>query len=275
MRTKALLFAVLATFSLGASSAVGQATPGWREPNPENVWVIDTNKGRIIAELEPRVAPQTVERIKVLTRRKFYDGLTFFRVIDEFMAQTGDPNNTGEGDSDLPSVPAEFTFKRGADTPFVKVVTNVARSGLIGVMPATSQPDMLMSMTVDGRVSAEPFFCAGTLGMARASAPNSGNSQFFIMRQNNESVKGEYSAFGRVLKGLDVVRAIKTGEPVAAPQDRMITVQLLADMPAGQRPRVLVRDMAAPVSQPLIDAQKAAKGSRFHICDLDIEAVVQ
>ena len=77
---------------------------------------LDLKDGRVVIELLPDVAPKHVERIKTLTREGFYDGLTFHRVIDGFMAQTGDPTGTGSGGSDYPDLPAEFSsepFKPG------------------------------------------------------------------------------------------------------------------------------------------------------------------
>ncbi len=86
--------------------------------DPENTIYMELKDGRVVIELLPQLAPKTVERIKVLTRKGFYNGLTFHRVIDGFMAQTGDPTGTGMGGSDLPDLPAEFTtsesFTRGA-----------------------------------------------------------------------------------------------------------------------------------------------------------------
>jgi cyclophilin family peptidyl-prolyl cis-trans isomerase len=75
----------------------------------ENIWFLDLSNGRRVAiRLVPQWAPQHVERIKALTRSGFYDGLIFHRVIDGFMAQTGDPTGTGRGGSDLPDLEAEF-----------------------------------------------------------------------------------------------------------------------------------------------------------------------
>ena len=225
MRTKAILLALAATLSLGSTAAVAQGTAGWREPDPENVLVVDTNKGRIIAELTPVTGPQNVARLKELARARFYDGRAFFRVVDGFM----------------------------------------------GVMMVGSQPDALMAMMTDGRVTAQARFCKGVLGMARTNEPNTANSQFFFMRDTRPDLDGKYTPVGRVLVGLDVVRALKVGEPVAEPQDRMTTVRLLSEIPAAERPRVLVRDTAAPEFAGVIQA----RGARFDPCDLDIEAVVQ
>jgi len=84
--------------------------------NPENTLYLDVPGGRVTIELLPDIAPKHVERIKKLTREGFYDGVSFHRVIDGFMAQTGDPTGTGTGGSDYPDLPAEFSqynYKRG------------------------------------------------------------------------------------------------------------------------------------------------------------------
>ena len=84
--------------------------------DPENTLILETSKGRAVIALRPDLAPKHVERIKELARQKFYDGIVFHRVIDGFMAQTGDPTGTGTGKSDLPNIPAEFSkahFGRG------------------------------------------------------------------------------------------------------------------------------------------------------------------
>ena len=84
---------------------------------PQNTVLLDTKDGRITIRLRPDLAPKHVEQIKALTKRGFYDGVVFHRVIDGFMAQTGDPTGTGTGKSDLPNLPAEFTptpYKRGS-----------------------------------------------------------------------------------------------------------------------------------------------------------------
>ncbi len=85
--------------------------------DPENTITLETTYGPVVIKLMPDVAPKHVEQIKTLTRKGFYDGIIFHRVIDGFMAQTGDPTGTGTGGSDLPNIPAEFNstnFGRGA-----------------------------------------------------------------------------------------------------------------------------------------------------------------
>jgi cyclophilin family peptidyl-prolyl cis-trans isomerase len=106
------LFLALALALVVAPAAAAQPAS-----DPQNTVYLDTKDGRITIRLRPDLAPKHVEQIKALTKRGFYNGIVFHRVIPGFMAQTGDPTGTGTGGSDLPNLPAEFTkepFKRGS-----------------------------------------------------------------------------------------------------------------------------------------------------------------
>lgn len=248
----------------------------FRTPDPQDILVIDTNKGRILVELVPLAAPAHVVRVRELARQGLYNGRSFFRVIDQFMAQTGDPKDDGTGGSELPDLAAEFTFRRGADTPFVQVADQaVAEIGFIGPLPVMTQSSQLMPMTADGRISGWALYCPGVAGMARGGSPDSANSQFFLMRQAYPSLEKRYTAFGRVIAGLDVVRAIKTGEPVDPPQDVMTRVQVLADMPAASRPKVRVIDPRSPWFAAEVARVRASLGADFTACAISIPSEVK
>ena len=148
----------------------------------ENTLYMDLATGRVVIAMRPDLAPKHVARIKELTRQKFYDGLVFHRVIDGFMAQTGDPRGNGTGGSGQ-KIPAEF--------------------------------------------SREPFK-RGTVGMARAQDPNSGDSQFFIMFAPGPFLDGKYTVWGQVVSGMEFVDQIKRGEPPRNP-DKIIRMQVAAD----------------------------------------------
>lgn len=280
------LMIAAAVLTLGASPVIGQdapppgpaaAEPGpseWRVAAPENLLVIDTNQGRILVEMSPLAAPGHVERMRILARRGFYDGIVWHRVIDWFMAQTGDPLGTGDGQSPYPDLTAEFTFRRGTGMPFTPVADPMgAPVGFLGSLPIQTQPDELMARTGDGMVHAWGVYCPGVAGMARGDDPDSANSQFFLMRQAYPSLDKRYTAWGRVVSGLDVVRAIKTGEEpsgaVPAPQDVMTRVRVAADLPPDERPTVHVLDTASPTFAAMIEQTRAARGADFSICDLE------
>ena len=178
------------------------AESDWRTPDPDDLLVIDTNKGRIIVELSTATAPLSVARIKALARQHFYDGQTFFRVIESFMDQTGDPKNTGDGGSTLPDLKGEFTFRRDRNTPFVVVSRpDGGEVGFVGALPVESQPQAIMALTADGKATAWARFCEGVAGIARAAGVDSANSQFFLMRSAYPSLEQRYTGFGRVLVG--------------------------------------------------------------------------
>jgi peptidylprolyl isomerase len=270
-----LMAALLLAAPVHAAKVKRLPPPAWRDVDAENTLVIDTNLGRIIVELSPQVAPQSVARIKQLARIHFYDGLTFFRVIDDFMAQTGDPSNNGQGVSTLPNLPGEFTFKldptKPADTGFTVISRQPGHDGgFIGALPVFSAPAAMAALTLDGQVKAYPTFCPGVIGMARGDDPGSGNSQFFLMRQPHPQLDQHYTAFGRVVVGEDVVRAIKTGEPVPAPQDQMQRVQVLADIPEGVRPNVKVIDTTSAYFAALVAKTRADVGDGMSLCDVEV-----
>lgn len=179
----------IACFSSHIATAQPASSGVTPQNDPENTLYLDLKDGRVVIELLPQVAPNHVARLKELARKGFYDGIVFHRVIDGFMAQTGDPTGTGMGGSDLPDLKAEFN-----DTPHVR----------------------------------------GTLSMARAASPDSANSQFFICLADSNFLDGQYTAFGRVISGMEFVDKIKKGNPndngsVMAP-DKIISLRVAADV---------------------------------------------
>lgn len=163
--------------------------------DPENTIVIELKDGPVHIALLPDIAPLHCARIKELARAGKYDNVAFHRVIDGFMAQTGDVANgnmennfnisrAGTGGSDLGNVEAEFS-----KIPFDR----------------------------------------GALGAARSQDPNSANSQFFIMFADGHFLNGQYTVYGNVISGMEHVDAITKGEPPANP-DRMISVKVAADL---------------------------------------------
>ncbi len=156
----------------------------------ENTLYLDLKDGRVIIEMFPDKAPAHVTRIKELVREGFYDGVVFHRVIDGFMAQTGDPTGTGMGGSGK-KLNAEFN-----DVKHTR----------------------------------------GILSMARAADPNSADSQFFIMFDDGPFLDGQYTAWGKVISGMEFVDSIKKGDQnlngkVVDP-DKVVRVQVAADADA-------------------------------------------
>nr|WP_314433836.1 peptidylprolyl isomerase [uncultured Brevundimonas sp.] len=284
MRLGVIAAAAAALLASGMASApvlAQTAAPAsdWRTVAPENLLVIDTNKGRVLVELSPLAAPNHVERIRTLANQGFYDGLKFHRVIPNFMAQTGDPMGTGEGGSDLPDLKGEFHFRRGRDAGFTPV-ENAGQGivGLVGTLPVQTQPDAQMMITSDFKVDANGLFCPGVFGMARASSPDSANSQFYLMTGANTNLNGLYTAFGRIVSGLDVVRSLKPGSEAqdgkVTDPDTMTHVRMASAMPEAQRPTVRVQNTASAAFAQHVEETRTAKGASFNVCDVQPVAEV-
>lgn len=180
--------------------------------NPEYMLNLDLSTGgRVVVQLYPSVAPNHVERVKQLARAGFYDGVKFHRVIEGFMAQTGDPTATGQGGSQLPDLKAEFN-----PMPHLR----------------------------------------GTLSMARAQSPDSANSQFFIMFLPRFSLDRNYTAFGRVVSGMQYVDAIQRGEPPEV-MSSMVQVSVAADNKPMPPASALVEAQPAPAAEITADQLNA------------------
>ncbi|WP_420961742.1 peptidylprolyl isomerase [Brucella sp. IR073] len=166
--------------------------------DPENTLVLETTKGNVVIELYPDLAPGHVARIKELAREGAYDGVVFHRVIDGFMAQTGD---------------VRFGKTGGANF-------NPARAGMGG----SDKPDLKAEFSNVNHKR-------GTCSMARSQAPDSANSQFFICFADAPWLDRQYSVWGQVIEGMDNVDKIKRGEPVQDP-DSIVSARIAADIAA-------------------------------------------
>jgi len=255
----------------------------WRELDPENTLYIDLEYGRVVLELYPEIAPIHVERIKTLARQGFYDFITFHRVIEGFMNQTGDPKGDGTGDSDLPDITAEFTFRRNAEMPVTIVGARPSGQGDIGVgfykaLPVATQPTTQASFTKDGKVAAFGLHCKGVTSMARTSNPNSANSQFFLMRDTSPHLDSQYSIWGNTVLGHEHLTKIKVGSKGENPNfvpDVMKKVQIAADVPVAERVNVQVLKTDSPAFKNYLRTQKNAEGNYPDICDIQVPSRIK
>ena len=256
-----------------------------RQVPADNLLILDTSRGRILVEMSPQAAPLHVERVRRLASEGFYDNQRFHRVIDWFMAQTGDPLSRGadrslwgEGQSAYPDLVGEFTFRRGPEIAFAPVARPMgAVIGFMGSLPIQTQPDELMGQTGDGMVHAWGLYCPGVAGMARGEANDSANSQFFIMRQAYPSLDKRYTVWGRAVAGLDVVRALSFGtDPsgAVAEPDVMTQVRVASDLPEADRPRVRVLATDSDYFRTLVEQVRITRGADFSVCDIDLPSEV-
>lgn len=240
----------------------GAAAPpdSWRTPDPANLLVIDTNRGRVVIEMEPRVAPKAVERVSFLAHRGTYDGLLFHRVIDRFVAQTGNPNNHDGGGTELPDLKPEFWVPKKAATQVTWLRTNRDGSeGVIGSLPVAKGADPAMPAWIPQ--------CGGIAGMGRQANPDTANSELYFTRMSARGLDHDYTVFGRVLAGQGIVETLAVGEPPAKP-DKMIRVRTAADLPVAGRPRIAVMDVRTRQYAAWAAGKRRSLGPQLSICDL-------
>jgi peptidylprolyl isomerase len=261
---------VVAALAALACTAAAPAQSDWRPLDPENTLVVDTSKGRIVVEMAPAFAPLAVERVKRLAREGTYDGLLFHRVIEGFVDQTGNPNNKDGGTSKYPDLPPEFSFRLPAHGPQVIVATRSdAVEGFLGATPFVGVSPAEQALAKDGRLRAWGAYCPGVVGMGRQADPGTANSEIFFMRAAARRLDHEYAVWGRVVQGLEDVRAVKVGEPPAEP-DRMISVRVAADLPKAERPRLDVLNERGPAFARSVASLRRRSGTTFTVCDVAI-----
>jgi len=255
--------------AIAAVGLMAAAPADWRQLDPENTLVIGTTKGQVVVELRPELAPKGVERIKLLAREGVYDGLQFHRVIDGFVAQTGNPNNRDGGTSKHPDLPPEFTFRVPDEAATVVVERSDAREGFVGATPfqAVSRPEQARG--TDKRLRGWGAYCPGVVGLGRQADPGTANSEIFVMRAPARRLDHEYTVVGRVVSGLEAVRTVAVGEPPKVP-DLMLKVRVLADLPESERPQLEVMDVRGPAFQARVEALKRQLGASFSVCDVEV-----
>lgn len=259
-----------AAAALLAATALPAQAADWRRPDLQNLLVIDTTKGRIVVEMRPEFAPKAVERIKLLAREGVYDGLQFHRVIEDFVDQTGNPNNQDGGVSRHPDLPPEFTFRlKPTDPAKVAVRASDRLEGFVGATPFAAVSDTEAKRDPTGVRRAWGAYCPGVAGMGRQAAENTANSEIFFMRAASRRLDRDYTVWGRAIVGMDVVLAIKVGEPPADP-DRMLKVRVAADLPEAERPKIEVLDENGAAFAALVDRVRTEKGADFSVCDVDV-----
>ncbi|MDZ4374821.1 MAG: peptidylprolyl isomerase [Phenylobacterium sp.] len=257
--------------SVAAVALMGAAPADWRALDPENTLVIGSTKGEIIVELRPEIAPRAVERIRLLAREGVYDGLQFHRVIDGFVAQTGNPGNRDGGTSSHPDLPPEFSFRIPAERAVIAVSRSDSQEGFVGATPIQAVSTGEQSRSSDPRLRGWGAYCTGVMGMGRQADPGTANSEIFFMRAPARRLDHEYTVVGRVVRGLPAIMAVAVGEPPKVP-DLMLKVRMASDLPPAERPKVEVLNEKGPAFQAKVEALKRERGASFSICDVEIDS---
>jgi peptidylprolyl isomerase len=220
----------------------------WRKVDPDNLVLIDTKYGETAVELAPGFAPKHVERMRALIRAHFYDGLTFYRVIEGFVAQGGAGEDTAstkdkpadpEIEKKWPKLRAEFErpFAGGGKfTPLGSADLFAKQVGHVDGFPAGRDPKTKTQWMIH---------CAGTFAFARDNDADTATTEFYIViGEAPRRLDRNLSAFGRVIDGMQYVQKLERGDPAVGngviadktKQDAIVSVRLASDIPEAQRP---------------------------------------
>ena len=295
-------------FSVAARADVdpGADPASWRAVPASELIVMETSKGQVLIEMFPELAPQHVARIKEIVRSGAYDRVLFHRVADingdgGWVAQGGDVS-TGAIVPDQPAgtggtgvnIPGEFEILVEGEPPF----TEIADEGRfrLGVKNgvAVRMEDLACYWQTRGVMGYEAAYCPpdgvhtpalwaphcpGVVSMARGTALNSADSQFFLVRGEIPHLDREYSVWGRIVSGMNAVEAISAGDCsgeliCSFPADLMTKVRLSSDIEATSRPAAYVAREGGPVYEALISELKAGKERPLAPCDVFVPSYV-
>lgn len=229
-----------------ASSADTQAD--WRNVDPQNLVLIDTKYGQVAVELAPEFAPNHAARLRALIRARFYDGLSFYRVIDGFVAQGGIGEGTASTKdhpveakslSQWPMLKAEFDRVSKPEPPF----TPLGNADLFA--PELGFEDGF-PVARDAKEGREWLVqCPGTFAFARDNDPDTATTEFYVViGEAPRRLDRDLTAFGRVLSGMQYLQKLERGDPDVdngvildlSKADKIIRVHIAADVPDAERP---------------------------------------
>ena len=254
--------------ALCALASVSQAQDGgdWRTPDPADTVHLQLPDGEVVIELKPDFAPKTVAQFKRLVADGFYDGLTFYRVIDGFVAQGGDRSDMTDADSAAPMLPAEFERNWSDELPWTSV----------------QKPDLFAPETgfIDGFAAARDrkqqkvwlAHCPGVVAMARNNEPDTGSTDFYIVvGQAPRYLDRNLTIFGRVIDGMELVQRIIRGKPEengmipdGAPQTGILQASLGSALPPADRTNLQVQDTNGSEFQAVLQSRRVRGLPFFH-----------
>ncbi len=269
---------LLTTLMAGPGSVSAQDDLIWRPLEPENTVYMQLQEGTVVIELNPEFAPETVKQFKGLLEDQFYRGMSFYRVIDGFVAQGGDESDLGEA-HDVPALKAEFEI----DWPVKPEDKEAAKNWRPMAWTPVQTGDMFAPYTgfIDGFAAARDAkkggkvwltHCPGIVAMARDTDPDTGSTDFYIViGQAPRYLDRNLTIFGRVVWGMDVVQRIKRGptlENGIIEEDLKRTwikrMQLASSLEEEQRLEIYVADTNSSGFKKVLRERRNRSNKFFH-----------
>ncbi len=233
----------------------------WRQIPAEELLVITLERGEIVVALSPSLAKNHVKQVKTLTREGFYDGLSFYRVIDGFVAQGGDAFGERKIRKAKKAMKAEFE-SAGDDIAFaaLKDADGYApMSGFVSSIPAG----------FDEKTGTYwHLHCAGAFAFGREDGRDTASTEFYIALQPQRYLDRNLTVFGRVIDGMQYVQALRRVEPPESEDDdtgeKILSFRVAADMPDATRPQFEILDSARPAFAAYAEARRNRPEAFFY-----------
>lgn len=269
-----VLLAVVAAF--GAGSARAEALEGvksgaeileattaedWRRLDPEATLYIDLERGRVVVALSTTLGRPHAERIKALAREKFYDGLSFYRVIDGFVAQGGDLFEARKSENGTP-IAALFEEEVGEDFGFVRLPDKdgfAPRVGFVESLPAGFDPK---------KDTAWHLHCAGAIALGRNDEKDTAATEFYVALQPQRYLDRNMTVFGRVVAGMEHLQALRRVAPAETPEgdlgEKIVAMRVAADVPETDRSDFEILRSDRPAFLAYAEARRNRPEAFFH-----------
>lgn len=256
-------------FFISACGADNSKDSTWRKLDPNNTVLLTLPHGKVVIELAPQFSPKHVAQFSDLTKKKFYDGTSFYRVIDGFVAQAG-PKDGSEKDKSVPLLAMESqwkTDKNWAFTPVQKQDLFAQQTGFKDSFALAYQAD-----DKQGSGSAWLTHCPGTLAMARGNEADSASSHFyFVIGQAPRYLDDIMTIFGRVVYGMANVQAIQRTEVVEGEYavdhrdfTKIIKMQLMSDVAKAEQIHIEVENTESSAFAERLIKRRAREADFFY-----------
>lgn len=239
--------------------------PSWREVDTDNLVFMEMPEGQVVIELNPLFAPKTVKQFRSLVQDGFYDGLSFYRVIDGFVAQGGDGSDLGER-SEVPLIDAEFEIEWQQDFNYTPVQENDFYTDQTGYVDGFAVGRDLKENT------AWLIHCPGVVAMARNEGPDTSRTDFyFVIGQAPRYLDRNLNVFGRVVSGLEVVQKVRRGKASDdgvifddAASSRIRRMTMANEIPEADRLKAYVIDTNTKAFSKYLESRRNRKAGFFH-----------
>lgn len=270
------ILAISIALAVGASPAFADALEGkkspaeimaettgddWRTIPQDELLVIKLEKGDVVVALSPFLAPNHVKQLKALTTAEFYDGLSFYRVIDGFVAQGGDAFSEKDIGSAEKELKAEFEISTldPRFAPLPDVDGFAPQSGFIDSLPAGHDPKTGGYWGVH---------CTGAFAFGRGDGPDTASTEFYVALQPQRYLDRNMSVFGRVIEGMPLLQALRRVDPPETKDDdageKILSMRFMSKLPKEDRVDYEILDSESPAFLALAEARRNRPEAFFH-----------